>query len=173
MGRLESSSPGCGWVNSHVCIQLGPAVHGGGWAHSASQLVGQQSLFSSRRPHLVASLGFLIWHLTENKGGFRKMSWSLSMGMLLLSLLLHFFDQKNSQRHPRFKEWEIESVYQWEKLQSICSHLQLGTEIYVFLMWIWSSHRWPIIKLATPYKIKCDHWVNQSVFTHFPHWYMD
>ena len=106
VGRLESSSPGCGWVNSHVCIQLGPAVHGGGWAHSASQLAGQQSLFSSRRPHLVASLGFLIWQLTENKGGFRKMSSSLSMGMLLLSLLLNFFGQRNSQRHPRFKEWE-------------------------------------------------------------------
>ena len=82
------------------------AVYGGSWAHSACTVGGSAKAVLSRRPHLVASLGFLIWQLTENKGGIRKMSWSLSMRLLQLSLLLLFFGQRNSQRHPRFKEWK-------------------------------------------------------------------
>ena len=44
------------------------AVHGVGWAHSTcSQLAVQQGLFSSGRPHLVASLGFLTCSLQRIK----------------------------------------------------------------------------------------------------------
>ena len=71
---------------------------------SSRRLAGSQSCGSLRVPSIASLL-------------------KLRVGVLLMSLLLHSHNQNKKQCQPRFKEWEIESVSWWEKLQRICSCL--------------------------------------------------